>query len=63
MPIYEFQCKKCQHVFEVFTGVYSKKRHMCPECKSSALRRLISRVQTRFDKDFYEEQYKAGAFD
>ena len=62
MPIYEFQCKSCLNVFDVFQGIKHTKRHTCPECKSSALRRLISRVQARFGKDFYEEEYKRGEF-
>ena len=63
MPIYEFQCEKCERVFEVFQGLNSLKKHKCPKCNSSRIRKLISRVQARFGKDFYEEEYKAGAFD
>ena len=35
----------------------------CSQCKSKDVRGLISRVQTRFGKDFYEEEYKKGSFD
>ena len=62
MPIYEFQCKSCLQVFDVFQDVKHTKRHTCPHCNSSLLRRLISRVQMRFGKDFYEEEYKKGEF-
>ena len=62
MPIYEFQCKGCKKVFDVLEELNSQSRRMCPECGSSSVRRLISRVQTRFGKDFYEEEYKKGEF-
>jgi len=63
VPTYEFQCKKCDHVFDVFQALNSTNDHNCTECNSSDVRRLISRVQARFGKDFYEEEYKRGAFD
>jgi len=63
VPIYEFQCEDCKKVFDVLQDINSRKRHTCPKCKSSRIRKLISRVQARFGKDFYEEEYKAGAFD
>ena len=63
MPIYEFQCNECKSVFEVLQDLKTKKHSDCPNCKSSSIRRLISLVQARFGKDFYEEEYKAGAFD
>ena len=63
MPTYEFQCKKCDHVFDVFQRVNAQEWHNCPKCGTSSVRRLISRVHTRFGKDFYEEEFKREAFD
>ena len=63
MPIYEFQCNKCKIVFERFMDVSGYKVGECSQCKSKDVRGLISSVQTRFGKDFYEEEYKKGSFD
>ena len=41
MPIYEFQCKQCNHEFErlVFN---SSEKVSCPECKSKKVTRVMS---------------------
>jgi putative FmdB family regulatory protein len=40
MPLYEYECQKCEHTFEklVSNGDAVK----CPECASKQLRRLLS---------------------
>ncbi|MGM0417154.1 MAG: FmdB family zinc ribbon protein [Thermodesulfobacteriota bacterium] len=40
MPIYEYQCKKCDKVFE--TLVMSGETPECPECSSTEVSRLMS---------------------
>ena len=62
MPIYEFLCKKCDHVFSVLQGLNESIQHRCPKCNGNGLKRLISVVRTRLGKDFYEEEYKRGEF-
>jgi putative FmdB family regulatory protein len=41
MPIYEYQCKKCENEFEklVFN---SSEKICCPKCKSSRVTRVMS---------------------
>ena len=63
MPIYEFQCNKCKIVFERFMYVSVFNAWEFPLCISKDVRWLICMVQTRFGKDFYEEEYKKGSFD
>ena len=48
MPIYEFECKHCDHRFEVLCKMGSNGRGMrCPTCKGKRVRRLMSRFSSR----------------
>jgi putative FmdB family regulatory protein len=42
MPIYEYRCEKCRHVFEklVFSG--DNEPVACPECGGKQVNKLIS---------------------
>ncbi|MFH1153313.1 MAG: zinc ribbon domain-containing protein [Pseudomonadota bacterium] len=42
MPIYEYRCEKCSHVFEklVFSGELETVR--CPHCSSDQVKKLMS---------------------
>lgn len=43
MPIYEFRCLKCGHIFEkLFVKANDKVELQCPECKSDTFERVIS---------------------
>jgi len=43
MPIYEFQCKKCNNEFEVlFRSSDEKLTIACPACKSRKTRKMLS---------------------
>lgn len=43
MPIYEFRCRKCKHLFEVlFRSRDEKTAVACPECKSTRTQRMMS---------------------
>jgi len=41
MPTYEYECKKCQHKFEVSQSMTAKPISECPKCHSSKVKRLI----------------------
>ena len=43
MPVYEFNCSKCNERFEVM-GSYSEreKEHACPKCGSTEVKQAIS---------------------
>jgi len=41
MPIYEYECTKCGHVFEEWQNSFSEKEMTCPMCQGQA-KRIIS---------------------
>jgi len=41
VPIYEYQCQKCNNIFEVFHKLDEESNPACPECLAQA-RRIIS---------------------
>ena len=43
MPMYEYQCPKCDVVFEELVR-NAKEKVSCPECGSAKVERLLSRV-------------------
>lgn len=42
MPIYEYKCENCEHVFEVFLRINDPQIKNCPECKSKKIKKLVS---------------------
>jgi len=43
MPIYEYQCSKCSHRFEMIHGVDDKDlKIICPQCRDTQPQKLIS---------------------
>jgi putative FmdB family regulatory protein len=42
MPIYEYQCSKCNHQLEVIQKMSDEPLTECPECHQSTLTKLIS---------------------
>ena len=44
MPIYEFKCKKCNHVFEefVFSSGSDSENIICPVCGENSIDKLMS---------------------
>ncbi|MCU0641877.1 MAG: zf-TFIIB domain-containing protein [Candidatus Margulisbacteria bacterium] len=41
MPLYDYKCAKCGHVFEVMQKISDELLKYCPECKGP-IKRLIS---------------------
>jgi len=48
VPIYEYQCKVCGHVFEREHGIGEKKKYRCPECSCAQTFKLVSQVGVVF---------------
>lgn len=43
MPLYEYKCRDCEHVFELLVGkTVPEKTPLCPKCGSDRCDRLFS---------------------
>lgn len=59
MPTYEYECKKCGHVFDVFQGITDPPVRSCPQCKGKVKRLLGTGSAVMFKgSGFYETDYK-----
>ena len=48
MPIYEYECRKCNERFESFRGIFDSDRKVaCPVCGEKKPQRIISRVHSQ----------------
>jgi putative FmdB family regulatory protein len=50
MPIYEYECKKCNTVFEIIVSSSSLEDVKCEKCGSSEVRKLISAAGIKVSK-------------
>ncbi len=41
MPTYVYECKNCQHRFEIFQSFKADPLDTCPECEAIALRKVL----------------------
>jgi len=49
MPIYEYKCNRCRHVFEtLFASLKEERQVVCPACQSRKTKRLMSTFGGKF---------------
>lgn len=61
MPIYEYQCRSCDHYLEALQKLSDPLLTDCPECGKPALKRLISAPNFRLKgSGWYETDFKSG---
>lgn len=61
MPIYEYQCTKCEHQFETIQKFSEEPLKRCPECSKLSLKKLVSRAAFRLKGGgWYETDFKSG---
>lgn len=67
MPTYEYECLKCEHVFEKFQSITADPLKRCPECRGK-IRRVIGtgagilfKGSGFYETDYRSESYKKGA--
>lgn len=61
MPIYEYQCRNCDHYLDALQKLSDPLLTDCPECGEPALRRLISAPNFRLKgSGWYETDFKSG---
>jgi len=59
MPTYEYKCKKCGDVFEVFHSMSSEPVKFCPKCGGEVKKLIGSGAGTIFKgTGFYHTDYK-----
>lgn len=59
MPIYEYQCQDCEHVFDVLQKMSDDPLTYCPECGEPKLRKLLSAPNFRLKGGgWYETDFK-----
>jgi putative FmdB family regulatory protein len=60
MPIYEYQCQKCNHHLEALQKLSDKPLRECPECGKHTLKRLVSAPLFRLaGSGWYETDFKS----
>lgn len=61
MPIYEYQCTKCDHKMEALQKMSEKPLLVCPSCGKRGLSKLISAASFRLKGGgWYETDFKTG---
>lgn len=61
MPIYEYQCGSCKHIFDELQKISDAPLKDCPECKEGQLKKLISAPKFRLKgAGWYETDFKTG---
>ncbi len=61
MPIYEYQCTKCEHKMEALQKMSEKPLLDCPACGKPGLSKLISAASCRLKgSGWYETDCKTG---
>lgn len=48
MPLYEYQCRKCRHRFEVIQSLADKPIRKCPMCRKGTVQKLVSSPAVHF---------------
>ena len=57
MPIYEYQCQKCDYLFEKLQKITDKPVALCPECSSKAKKIMSSSSFILKGAGFYVNDY------
>ena len=59
MPIYEYQCGSCKHIFDELQKISDDPLKDCPECKEGQLKKLVSAPKFRLKgAGWYETDFK-----
>ncbi|MBP9021341.1 MAG: zinc ribbon domain-containing protein [Syntrophobacterales bacterium] len=59
MPLYDYECRKCSHVFEVYLKTSEEDETLtCPECQAEKPKRLVSGFRTNAWSQFLDTMEK-----
>ena len=64
MPTYEYNCRNCDHEFELFQQMTAPVKRKCPQCGKLTLQRLIGTGAGVLFKGngFYETDYRSESY-
>jgi putative FmdB family regulatory protein len=63
MPTYEYECTKCDHVFERFQSMTDEPVKRCPECRCKVRRVFGSGAGIIFKgSGFYQTDYRSKSY-
>ncbi len=63
MPTYEYQCKKCENIFEEFQPITSPPLETCPRCGGQVFRLISSGAGIIFKgSGFYQTDYRSSDY-
>ena len=58
MPLYDYRCQHCGHEMEVLQSAGDERLTECPECKTAALKKLVSAPAFTFKGEgWYKDLY------
>lgn len=61
MPTYEYQCKSCEHRFEIWQKMTDEPLTVCPECEGTVRRILFPAGIVFKGSGFYKTDHGSGA--
>lgn len=63
MPTYEYECRKCGHVFELFQRITEPPVKRCPKCKGAVKRLMGAGAGIIFKgSGFYQTDYRSEGY-
>ena len=57
MPLYDYECTSCQHIFELKQSFQDDPVGTCPKCKSNARRKFVAVPVIYKGSGFYTTDY------
>ena len=60
MPLYEYECTKCNHVFEKLQSVKTPNLTLCPTCRNLARRKISVFAAHYKGSGFHTTDYPTG---
>jgi putative FmdB family regulatory protein len=61
MPIYEYCCQECRHIFEEWHKEYTEKERVCPVCGATAKRMISNTAFILKGSGWYATDYASQA--
>jgi len=68
MPTYDYECRECEHTWELFQSIKAKPIRKCPECGKLKAKRVIGpgagiifKGSGFYQTDYRSSSYKKGA--